>query len=124
MISRDVLVVSGSTAFLDEMAGLLDELSLSGIFVHDAENATSEVDQGFCPDIVILDGRLARTEAEKVVLHLRSHARHADVPVVLISSRPPDDAGCSQGYVDRAAVLVALQTVEGTPASSGPTPGP
>jgi CheY-like chemotaxis protein len=121
---QQVLVISADEGYLDDMAEALSDLGAFGVLTDDAVAAAQALDEGFQPEIVILDPLLADDQTgEEVVTLLREAPQLAMVPVVALSSPPPLGALASERLqsrrVDRDALLLALQKPdEDAPSSS------
>ena len=106
------------------MAEALSDLGAFGVLTDDAVAAAQALDEGFQPEIVILDPLLADDQTgEEVVTLLREAPQLAMVPVVALSSPPLLGALASERLqsrrVDRDALLLALQKPdEDAPSSS------
>jgi len=111
---RNVLVISPSPDYLDEVSEVLADIGGFGVLVQDVDGAAHALDQGFQPEVVLLDALLVPApDAEVVVLLLRAAPQLAAVPVLVLPSPPaPETPGMPRRRVDRAALVAALQQLD------------
>ena len=123
MIYRNVLVISESPEYLDEVSDVLAAIDVLGVLVQDAEEAAQALQEGFEPEVVLLDPSLvAGQDAEAFVRLLRASPKLGSVAVLAISTPPPPGARARGPSLDRAGLLTALEKIDLDRHTPSPSP--
>jgi CheY-like chemotaxis protein len=116
MDCRTVLVVGQDHDYLDEVAEALADIDAFGVLVEDTEGAAQALEEGFVPELILMDPLLAGASGgEEFLLFLRTAPQLETVPVRALSTpAPPGKAERrSRRRVDRIALLGVLQKLDG-----------